>query len=145
MNVQKLHNSHSNLKGCLFLYRLFCNHSSFRWIREETDFSNHSRSIIIPKKIIVGICFNFPVVFYSCKAVHLCLYQTGETFAFGVIWVIEYLGSAGRRIREAVLMYTYCTVYFTFFDKCFSFFLDHWIFYWRNCHLRGFGLHSGSE
>ena len=103
MNVQKLHNSHSNLKGCLFLYRLFCNHSSFRWIREETDFSNHSRSIIIPKKIIVGICFNFPVVFYSCKAVHLCLYQTGETFAFGVIWVIEYLGSAGRRIREAFI------------------------------------------
>ena len=62
------------------------------------------------------------MVFYSCKAVHLCLYQTGEAFAFRVIWVIEYLGSAGRRIREAVLMYTYCTVYFTFFDKGFSFF-----------------------
>lgn len=37
------------------------------------------------------------------------------------------LGLRRKKNQEAVLMYTYCTVYFTFFDKCFSF-LDHWIF-----------------
>ena len=117
-----MHNPHGNSESSLFLHVLIRNHLGFRGIGEKADLCDYCGNSVVPQQVVIGIGFDFSLIFLSCQIQSLCLYKRGETLTFFAGSLVEDLRAVLSTVRKTVLMDTHRTIGGGFRDDGFSVF-----------------------